>query len=410
MLKRSSQRTFTERAAALGVSLLYRSGDGYYELPQFGGTQIWLATLDDPDKLRGPNLAFFAVDEASYAAEASWLQLEARLRDPLATEKAGIGAWTPKGWNWLYRKFIKQEKPDSNYQAVLANPMENTYLDADYYPGLMRSYSPNFAKQEVLGHYLNVFSGRAYDSFSSEAEGNIWHANGQENYSGFLSCAYRKDRPILWSCDWNISPATSVICQSVSLVPTPSNPFAARGPDPRVGGAEKQLNVLDELYLPDTNTEQHCEAFYEKIRPKLMPGRKLHVIGYGDASGERRQSSSSESDYAIIRRFFSRHASEFQFELRVPSANPLVKDRINAVNAMACNYNGVRRLAVHERCKMLIRDLEEVSWAMDGNENMLPTLSTKNKVLTHVSDALGYLIHFEWPIKGTIGYKSGFIG
>jgi hypothetical protein len=74
------------------------------------------------------------------------------------------------------------------------------------------------------------------------------------------------------------------------------------------------------------------------------------------------------------------------------SSNPLVRDRVNAVNAMLRNNEGERRLLVNPCCKPLIRDLERVSWKADSHDNLLPQLDKANPGLTHVSDALGYLI------------------
>ena len=95
---------------------------------------------------------------------------------------------------------------------------------------------------------------------------------------------------------------------------------------------------------------------------------------------------------------------------RVPSENPGIKDAVNAVNGLCCNYNGVRRLAVHERCRELVRDLEECAWALDANGNALPVLSEKDKARGHISSALRYLVAAEFGIRGTIGYKKGFLG
>jgi hypothetical protein len=374
-------------------------------------TKLLYRPVENFDRLRGMNLAFFGIDELTYAPEAAWLQLEARLRDPHAKRKAGLASFTPLGFNWVYRKFI--ENPSPEYAAIRAKAFENTFLDAGYYKGLLNSYSAKFARQEVFGDYLDVFSGQAYDSFGSKPGENIWTRNGP-NYDGFLPCTFRPDRPLLWALDFNITPATSVLAQTVSHTPVPSNPFAARGPNPAIGGTDKQLNILDEIYAPDINTEQHCEIFYnrflQEIRPKLRPGTPLHIVIYGDPAGDRRETSASESDYAIIRRFFGRHSHEFRFEQRVASSHPTQKDRVNAVNAMLCNYQGQRRTAIHERCKRVIQDLREHTWSKDGSGNSLPLLSTKRPDIGHISDALGYLVHFEFAIRGTAGYKKGFIG
>ncbi len=43
---------------------------------------ILLRSLDNPERLRGTNLAWFGLDELSYTKEESWLRMLARLRDP----------------------------------------------------------------------------------------------------------------------------------------------------------------------------------------------------------------------------------------------------------------------------------------------------------------------------------------
>ena len=57
-----------------------------------------------------------------------------------------------------------------------------------------------------------------------------------------------------------------------------------------------------------------------------------------------------------------------------------------------------RRLLVNPGCKQLIQDLERVSWKADSHDNLLPQLDTTNPRLTHVSDALGYLIESEFGL------------
>jgi hypothetical protein len=43
---------------------------------------ILFRALDNFERLRGPNLAWFGIDELTYCKAESWLRLEARLRDP----------------------------------------------------------------------------------------------------------------------------------------------------------------------------------------------------------------------------------------------------------------------------------------------------------------------------------------
>lgn len=73
-----------------------------------GGSTISFRTLDQPERLRGTNLAWFGIDEVTYTKEEAWLRLEARLRDPKAAVLGGIAAGTPKGFDWIYRRFRAQ--------------------------------------------------------------------------------------------------------------------------------------------------------------------------------------------------------------------------------------------------------------------------------------------------------------
>ena len=120
------------------------------------------------------------------------------------------------------------------------------------------------------------------------------------------------------------------------------------------------------------------------------------------------RSTAGHSDYEIIRQFF-RTQSDFHVSYHGRSSNPAVRDRVNAVNAMLCNHQGERRLLVNPCCKQLIRDLERVSWKADSHDNLLPQLDKTNPGLTHVSDALGYLIEAEFGLRQRGGPRSTHI-
>src|SRR5437868_11850802 len=82
------------------------------------GSEIIFRSLDNPERLRGTNLAWFGIDELTYCKQDAWLRLEARLRHPLAKEACGFAVWTPAGFDWVYDRFIS---PDAlaGYQAIL---------------------------------------------------------------------------------------------------------------------------------------------------------------------------------------------------------------------------------------------------------------------------------------------------
>jgi hypothetical protein len=132
----------------------------------------------------------------------------------------------------------------------------------------------------------------------------------------------------------------------------------------------------------------------------------MEIEVYGDAS-DPRQTSASRTDWQIVKEFFARYRDRFHFTLHVPSSNPLVKDRVNCMNARLRNQVGQSHLFVDQDCKHLIKDLEQVSWRSDPNGNALAVLDKSDRARTHVSDALGYLIAREFPMRPQMGEKSG---
>ncbi len=66
--------------------------------------------VEEFERLRGSNLAWFGLDELTYTSEEAWLRLEGRLRDPKATRLCGFAVWTPKGYDWVYERFVARAR------------------------------------------------------------------------------------------------------------------------------------------------------------------------------------------------------------------------------------------------------------------------------------------------------------
>ena len=200
------------------------------------GSKILFRPVDEFERLRGTNLAWFGLDELTYTQEEAWLRLEGRLRDPKAKRLCGFAAWTPKGYDWVYRKFMA--KPVKGYEAIVAKPRENRHLlqqIPDYYERLKDSYDERFYQQEVLGAYLNLDAALVYASFARN-----------ENLAD-LSLDPRL--PLLWALDFNVDPMSSVVVQLV------------RG----------KVRVLDEIVLRHATTHEACEEFLKRF-PKSPAG------------------------------------------------------------------------------------------------------------------------------------------
>jgi hypothetical protein len=323
--------------------------------------RILFRSMDEFERLRGTNLAWFGLDELTYTQEEAWLRLEGRLRDPRAKVLCGFAAWTPKGYDWVYRKFIA-ETHVVGYQAILAKPNENRHLLAqvpDYYERLRNSYDAKFYEQEVLGSYLSMDGSRVYSSF--------------DHNTHIKDLALDSRLPLLWTLDFNVDPMSSLVAQVSS----------------------SKLNVLDEIFLRHGSTPRACEEFL-----KRYPSHQAGLVICGDASGAAQQTGGS-SDYDMIREHLKAH-SNYRPQYRVPPSNPSVRERINLTNAQFQSASGNIAVYVDRKCKELIDDLEQVSYKADsGNID-----KDRDRLRTHLSDALGYLLWQESRPVPTIGERQ----
>jgi hypothetical protein len=64
-------------------------------------------------------------------------------------------------------------------------------------------------------------------------------------------------------------------------------------------------------------------------------------------------------------------------------------------------------LAVDPKCKQLILDFERVHWKSDANGNTLGDIDKSDPQRSHLSDALGYMIAYDFGMRGKAGEMRG---
>jgi hypothetical protein len=127
-------------------------------------------------------------------------------------------------------------------------------------------------------------------------------------------------------------------------------------------------------------------------------GWKGELRIHGDATG-RSAKTTGPSDHAVLREVFP-YATWC-----IGSENPHVRDRVAAVNTRCQTMDGASHLVVDPQCPKLIGDLEQVTFADNGDLDQ-----KTNPLLTHISDALGYWICWEWPPAARGGAAISHIG
>jgi len=310
------------------MDFTYNKSDQIIILKNKDRTQIHLRSQEVANRVRSVEYGSLYLEETSYWNEDSFLTFLGRLRDKKGSMRCRM-AFTPNGMNYLYEFMIEEKKEDR--RLVRASTYGNKHLPAEYIQLLEGSYDSNLQKQELHGLFFEANSQQIYYMFKRDA--HVKEFDYPINYIG---------------SDFNVCPLTSVCCH--------------------ISG--DTIYVVDEIWLENSNTYILRDTLLD-----TYDCRNITVVA--DSTSDSRRTSSIKTDQQILKEGGLNIAR---------SRNPPVGDRYNCVN----NLLEKKRLFIHPRCKMLIRDLEKMC-----RDNKKPELS-------HISDALGYLAWWLFPIKRNI--------
>lgn len=147
-----------------------------------GGGEILFRSADNPDRLRGPNLHWAHIDEGAMCPPGTFEVIIGRLR---ADGRAGP-CWittTPNGRNWLYQR-------RDQFTIFRARTRDNPYLSPEFVSSLERSYTGEFARQELEGEFVSM-EGLVYAAFREglhvaarpDSEMTTWYLAMDEGYT-----------------------------------------------------------------------------------------------------------------------------------------------------------------------------------------------------------------------------------
>lgn len=331
------------------LEIVPQKTDYFFKFPN--GSEIWVAGLDDKErteKILGKEYSTIYFNECSQIQYGSISIALTRLAEQNSLKKkAYYDENPPNKRHWSYYQFILNKNPEDwtdlnadKYACLLMNPEDNKEnIDEDYIPEILDQLPEKDRKRFRDGE------------FEDEDSGFIYYAFDRDKHVKEIQ---KNKRHRLWiGMDFNINPMTAVVCQCY----------------------DNTIYVLDEFWLMGSDTPTIASAIVSKYGPghNVVP----------DSTGKRKVSSSSG---------FSDHDQLRQSGLRVvPTNNPFRIDRYNTVN----NLFEKGRIIIDPKCVKLIRDLEQVSYK-EGTS--LPE-TNKDSTLTHLSDGLGYLAYYTYPIN-----------
>lgn len=320
------------------------------------GHIIRIVGLDAYDNLRGSGLFFALVDEWADCPYEAWDEV---LRPMLSTCKYTIDGveyvgghalriGTPKGFNHCYSTYCDGQaggEPDHKswlYTTLDGGNVPQTEIDA-----AMRKLDPRTFRQEYQGSFEN-YSGRVYYGF--------------DRRESVKACPYDDKLALHIGMDFNINPMSATVFQE------------------RQDG---EIWQVDEITIMTSNTDEMADEIalrygkhgFDPTAPKLD-----HITIYPDPAGAQRKTSAhGKTDISILR--------AHGFKVIAMDAHPLIRDRVNLVNAKIQTADGKRTMYVDPKCKESIKCYEQLCYK-DGTN-----LPDKESGMDHLPDATGYYVY-----------------
>ena len=294
--------------------------------------------------MRGVSLAGAVLDEFCFMQEEVWTEV---IRPATSDQLAPVVfISSPAGWNWAKGIYdYARSNEDDNWQAWTFTTADGGNVALSEIEAAKRELPDRTFKQEYLASF-ETLSNRVYSNFDRSI-----------NITSDMPDP-REQRELYVGIDFNVSPVTAAI--GIKAV--------------------DQLLILDEISIENSNTTELAQEIKRRY-----PNQKIRA--YPDPAGRARKTSAAGgvTDFTIL--------EQFGFVTIAPNAHDPVADRINNVQAMLCNAKGDRRLFIHPRCKELIKGLDGMTYKKDTN------LPDKSLGLDHITDARGYLVSYEFPLR-----------
>jgi len=308
-----------------------------------------IRTLDKPTRIIGYEAFRSHVDEIDTLkhtnAEQAWNKIIARNRQKLPGNPTNqVCAYTtPEGFNFVYKRWEKN--PTKNHKYIVAPTYSNPHLPDDYVDSLRDQYDENLVNAYIEGLFTNLTSGSVYSAFS-----RILNHSPVTLQPGVIE-------PLHVGMDFNVGRGCAVI-------------HVLRDGLPIAVG-----EIVDSYDTPDT--------------VRIMQDRysDYPITVYPDATGKNRKSqNATQSDLQQLK--------DAGWRVKKIKKNPIIKERVAAMNGMICNSKGGRRYKINtDECPFYTDSLEQQVYDKNG----VPEKGEGKG--DDLNDAGGYYIHNQFPIK-----------
>ena len=324
------------------LGLKYTTNKSEYTVTIHGYGTIILRSYDRPERIIAYETAHSIVDELDTLkkdkAAIVWRKITERNRQRRKNKNTiGLVTTPDQGYNgFVYEKWEKIKA--DGYITIKAATTSNPFLPDDYVDQITSNYDPLLAQMYINGDYVSLNENKVYHFFDrlKHHTDRIIEASDQYIHIGL---------------DFNVGGT----CATTWLIED-NKPIA-----------------VDEFVSHDTYDFVNNLSRYD--------GKNITI--YPDASGRSGSTNATLSDVGII--------ENAGYSVDAPEANPAVRDRINAVNALLAH----ERLQVNtDKCPNLTSALETQGYTLKGE----PEKFDEHPAIDDWLDGSGYFINRRYPV------------
>jgi hypothetical protein len=326
------------------------------------GHVIRIVGLDNYDDLRGSGLFFFVGDEWDDAQPECWSEV---VRPMLSTSNGhAIFIGSPKGFAALHDGYVKgQPGGETDTKSWKYTTLEGGNVPQKEIDRARKELDPRTFRQEYEAGF-ETFAGQVYYSF-----------NRRETVK---PCPYNSTLPIHIGMDFNVNPMSATVWQQ-----------HLDGDDWQVD--EIEIPTADTVIMSDEIIRRYGKAGFDPSKPDLS-----HITIYPDPAGaQRRTSAQGKTDIGLL--------WEKGFVVRALASHPLVRDRVNIMNARFQSADQKRRSFVDPKCRRSIECLERQTYKEGTSE------PDKDGGWDHMNDSSGYMFYARYGQKPTFRTQLGHI-
>jgi hypothetical protein len=275
--------------------------------------------------------------------------------------------------HWLYTELVQKYEfnfkqkdgllPRDIIEIIHGSTLENKKnLPPGYIEGQATTLDKQMYERFILCKWVSLGSGKMFYNFDRNLH--------------LKQLSIEKNLPFMVSSDFNVDPMCWSIWQQ----------------------HKDELHCIDQLMVKGSaDTEICCRELYGRYFED--PKQNRNLLWFGDASGRSGSTKSQRSDYAIIKQLFE--SKGIHIEIKVPLANPSIRDSANAVNARLKNAEGKSFVYFDsQKCPDIILSVDGTNYKHGTNEkDDSKDRDPRQRVKTHFGDTVRYIVNYLFPLR-----------